>query len=82
MTNYKFHTDVNDLLQLTGEVKSIIKPRYQRIQENLSKMNNSSKMSISCNNSFALGNSTINMTPSKPANAENGVKNEKKPICK
>lgn len=82
MANYNYHNDVNDLLQLTGEVSSAIKPRYQRIKENMSKMNNSSKLSISCNNSFALGNSTINMTPSKTVNAENGVKNDKKPICK
>lgn len=80
MANYDYHIKKDSITEFTGDVNCSVKPRYQRIKE--SKMNNSSKLSISCNNSFALGNSTINMTPSKQTNAENGAKNDKKPISK
>lgn len=78
MSQFKFHNDMNNLLNLDGELKMQSKPRWQRKME--SSMNgsiNASKLSISYNNSYvsAIGG---NKTPNKSV-AEAGCSKKKTP---
>lgn len=86
MSQFNYFQDINKPLNLDGELKNNIKPRWQRKMENSmnnSSMMNQSKLSVSYNNSYAaLGNTTsqtnnINKTPNK-TRGENAAKNDKK----
>lgn len=89
MSQFKFQTDMNNLLNLDGKLNMQSKPRWQRKVEN--SMNgsqaNASMLSISYNNSYvsALGGNTTatgNKTPNKSIAEATGAKkktpNEKK----
>ncbi|CRK91120.1 CLUMA_CG004808, isoform A [Clunio marinus] len=63
MSQFKFLNDMNNLLNLDGELKNQSKPRWQRKME--SSMNgsvNASKLSVSYNNSFMTAMSGTSMT--------------------
>ena len=80
MSQFKYHTDMNNLVNLDGELKMQSKPRWQRKME--SSMN-ASKLSVSYNNSYIssmAGNNTLsnNKTPSKSV-AEAGCSKRKTP---
>ncbi|XP_070502567.1 cell division cycle protein 20 homolog [Chironomus tepperi] len=79
MSQFNYLNDMSKQLNLDGELKNQIKPRWQRKMENSinnSSMMNNSKLSVSYNTSYvsALGNTTINKTPSKQTYAENASK--------
>lgn len=79
MSQFNYLNDMSKQLNLDGELKNQIKPRWQRKIENSinnSSMMNNSKLSISYNTSYvsALGNTTINKTPNKQTYAENASK--------
>lgn len=89
MSQFKFQTDMNNLLNLDGDLKNQSKPRWQRKMEN--SMNgsqaNASKLSVSYNNSYVSafgGNTTMTgaRTPNKSIAEGGGAKkktpNEKK----
>lgn len=84
MSQFKFHNDMNNLLNLDGELKMQSKPRWQRKME--SSMNgsvNASKLSISYNNSYvsAIGGNTTTAgqkTPNKSV-ADAGCSKKKTP---
>lgn len=84
MSQFKFHNDMNNLLNLDGELKMQSKPRWQRKME--SSMNgsvNASKLSISYNNSYvsAIGGNTTTAgqkTPNKSV-VEAGCSKKKTP---
>lgn len=86
MSQFKFLTDMNNLQNLDGELKTQSKPRWQRKMETNS-MNgsiNASKLSISYNNSYAaMANTTItgSKTPNKSM-AEAGCSRKKTPSDK
>jgi hypothetical protein len=67
MSQFKYHQDSSNLLNLDGELKMATKARWQRKAEN--SMNASSKLSVSYNNSMvlAMGNTTLagSKTPNK-----------------
>ena len=80
MSQFKYHTDMNNLVNLDGELKMQSKPRWQRKME--SSMN-ASKLSVSYNNSYIssmAGNNTLsnNKTPNKSV-AEAGCSKRKTP---
>lgn len=82
MSQFNYFNEVNNLLQLDGELKNQMKPRWQRKKENSINMNNStanqSKLSISYNNSYAaLNSSTLNKTPNKQTDTA-ATKNDRK----
>lgn len=84
MSQFNYHNDLNNLLQLDGELKNQMKPRWQRKKENSIVLNNStanhSKLSVSYNNSYAtLGNTTLNKTPNKAGSGESSGKDKKSP---
>lgn len=72
MSQFKFQNDMNNLLNLDGELKMNSKPRWQRKMENSMNASsmNGSKLSVSYNNSYVAGmglNSTTtgSKTPNK-----------------
>lgn len=85
MSQFKFHNDMNNLLNLDGELKNqSAKPRWQRKMEN--SMNgstlNASKLSVSYNTSYAAMSSNTTGTGSKTPNksvAEAGCSKKKTP---
>lgn len=85
MSQFKFHSDMSNLLNLDSELKMQSKPRYQRKKENSMNVSNAnaSKLSVSYNNSLMsamAGNSMIssNKTPNKSV-AEAGCSKRKTP---
>lgn len=80
MSQFNYLNDMSKQLQLDGELKNQIKPRWQRKMENSinnSSMLNQSKLSVSYNNSYvSLANTTTtsNKTPSKQTHADNAGK--------
>lgn len=82
MSQFNYFNDMSKQLNLDGELKNQIKPRWQRKMDssiNNSSMMNNSKLSISYNSSYvsALANMTVNnpnKTPNKQTYAENASK--------
>jgi hypothetical protein len=79
MSQFNYFNEQNNLLQLDGELKNQMKPRWQRKKEDSINMNNStanqSKLSISYNN--ALNSSILNKTPNKQGDTT-ATRNDKK----
>lgn len=72
MSQFKFQNDMNNLLNLDGELKMNSKPRWQRKMENSMNASsiNGSKLSVSYNNSYVAGmglntTTTGSKTPNK-----------------
>lgn len=84
MSQFKFHNDMNNILNLDGELKTQSKPRWQRkIETSTNGSINASKLSVSYNNSYisAIGGNTTsagNKTPNK-SSLEAGCSKKKTP---
>jgi len=79
MSQFNYFNDMSKQLNLDGELKNQIKPRWQRKMENSmnnSSMINQSKLSVSYNTTFnsSAFASNPNKTPNKQTHAENASK--------
>lgn len=82
MSQFKFQNDMNNILNLDGELKTQSKPRWQRKMENsVNASINASKLSVSYNNSYSsavAGNKTPNKTVADAAGSKKKTPSDKR----